>query len=103
MDGVTFQSGWLGLPRGFSRSGAPAGAAGAVRGIVHGDPGREEVEFDATGGVTGVGAAVDLEDDGDGVRRTTKFVGDFGNEPAFTFVAERNPDIGDELARKREK
>jgi hypothetical protein len=67
------------------------------------DPGREEVEFDAAGGVAGVGAAVDLEDDGDGARRAAKFVGDFGNETAFALVAERDTDIGDELAGKRKK
>ena len=53
--------------------------------------------------MAGVGAAVDLEDDGDGVRRAAKFVGDFGNETAFALVAERDADIGDELAGKRKK
>jgi hypothetical protein len=53
--------------------------------------------------VTGVGAAVDLEDDGDGLGRAAKFVGDLGDEAAFAFVSEGDTDIGDQLAGKREE
>jgi hypothetical protein len=57
-------------------------------------------ELDAGGGVAGVGAAVDLEDDGDGGGRAAQFVGDLGDETAFALVTKGDTDVGNELAAK---
>jgi len=44
-----------------------------------------------------------LQDDGDGVGRAAKFIGDLGNEAALAFVSEGDTDVGDQLAGKGEK
>jgi hypothetical protein len=93
----------FGFPPDFARVGDDAGADAEVFRVADDDAGGEEVELDAAGGVTGVGAAVDLEDDGDGLGRAAKFVGDLGDEAAFAFVSEGDTDIGDQLAGKREE
>lgn len=62
-----------------------------MRGVADDDTGWEEVELDATGGVPGVGTAVDLEDDRDGSAGATEFVGNFGDEAALAFVTEEIP------------
>jgi hypothetical protein len=63
----------------------------------------QEVELDAGGSVAGVGSSVDLEHDRNGRSGGAELVLDLGNEPAFALVAERDADVGDELAGKREK
>src|SRR5664280_3446400 len=65
--------------------------------------GGQEVQLDAAGRVTGVGAAVDLEDDGNGVGGIAQFFGDFGNEPAFALIAEADANVGDDLAAEWSK
>jgi hypothetical protein len=86
------------LPPELARVGDHAAADAQVGGVLHDDAGGEQVQLDAAGRVAGVGAAVDLEHDGDRVRGAAQFVGDLGNQAAFAFVAEGNTDVGDELA-----
>jgi len=52
-------------------------------------------------GVSGVGAAVDLQHDGDRCARAAQFVGDLRDEAAFALVAEGIPTSAIELAGKR--
>ena len=78
---------WLCFPPDFSWIGDDTGADAKIRRVADDDAGGQEVQFDAAGGVAGVGAAVDLKDDGDRVRSAAKFVGDLRNETAFTLVA----------------
>jgi hypothetical protein len=65
-------------------------------------PQPEEIQFDAAGGVPGVGAAVDLEHHGDRCGGAAQLVGDFRDEAALTLVTEGNADIGDKLAGERQ-
>lgn len=64
------------------------------------DAGGQEVELDAAGGVAGVGASVDLQYHRHGLAAGggAQFLDHLGDEAAFTFVAEADADVGDELA-----
>jgi hypothetical protein len=72
-----------------------------VGGVGYDHAGGEQVELDAACGVAGVGAAVDLQDDRNSGFGPAKFVRDLRDETALAFVAERNADVCDELAGKR--
>jgi len=90
----------LDLPPELARVGDDAAADGEVLDGGLDDAGGEEVELDAAGGVAGVGAAVDLQHDRDGLAAGggAEFLDDFGDEAAFAFVAEADADVCDELA-----
>ncbi len=99
-DGVAFLLKGAGLPPDLARVGHDAAAHAEVGDILDDHAGGQEVELDAAGGVAGVGTAVDLEHDGNGSGGAAEFVGDLGYQAAFTFVAEGNADICDQLAGK---
>ena len=90
-----------GLPPDLARIGDDAAADAEVRNGGHSHAGRQQVELQAGGGVARVGAAVDLDHDRDGRAGQAKLLGDFGDEPAFAFVAEADAHVGDELAAER--
>jgi hypothetical protein len=92
-----------GFPPNLPRIGDHAAADAQVGGLAHDDARREQVELDATGRVTGVRAAVHLQDDGNGSAGVAQFFGDLGDKTAFAFVAEGNADVGDELAGERKQ
>ena len=92
-----------GFPPGLARISDYAGANGEGGDLFFNDAGGEQVEFNAGGGVAGVGAAVDLQDDGDRVGGAGELMHDLGNEAAFALVAEGDADIGDEAASEREE
>ncbi len=93
----------LGLPPGLARVGDDAGADGEDGYLFFHYAGGQEVELHAGGGVAGVGAAVDLQDDGDGVGGVRELVHDLGDEAAFALVAEGDADVGDEAAGEGEE
>ena len=92
-----------GLPPYLARIGHHAAANAQVRHGRDRHAGGQEVELDAAGGVAGVGAAVDLEDDGHRGGGSPQFLCHLGNKPAFAFIAEADADIGDDLAAERSK
>jgi hypothetical protein len=90
------------FPKKFSRVGHDAAADDEMCDVGIDDSCRKEIELEAAGGVTAVGAAVDLQD---GRRRClaglAKLRDDLGNEPALAFVSEADANIGDEAAVER--
>ena len=94
---------WQCFPEGLAWVGDDTGAEGEASDIMFGDAAREQVEFQAGDCVTGVGAAVDLEDRADHVatsREGLEFADDFGDEAALAFVSHADAHIGDEVALK---
>lgn len=87
-DDVAFGLEGRGFPPDFTGVGDDAAADGEVGDVFLDDAGGQKVELHAGGGVAGIGAAVDLEDGGDGVGRVSEFFADFRDEAAFAFVAE---------------
>lgn len=89
------------FPEKFAWIGNDAGTDSEVFDRAFDDTSREEVELETAGGMAGVGAAVDFDDDVDGGLQPcgiAEFFDDFGDEAAFAFIAHGDAAVSDEFA-----